>query len=190
MTLNSPPKPSPPVSLDVTFTSAVSQFAAQMEPAMEDEGKEQEQDVELPLEQEDIVLQMEQVQLKSDPENMISSEHEDALEDSPGSPITFRRIPQVSVLHALSTKYALRLKLWDTDVSLVNSLRRVMMVEVPTVAIDLVDIEVNTSVLTDEFIAHRLGLIPLYSRGAMAMRIPAECPCDSRSVSLYNITFL
>ncbi|MBA0872737.1 hypothetical protein Goshw_019584 [Gossypium schwendimanii] len=90
---------------------------------------------------------------------------------------SYQRFPRVKI-RELKDDYA-KFELHDTDASMANALRRVMIAEVPTIAIDLVEIEVNSSVLNDEFIAHRLGLIPLTSQRAMSMRFSRDCDaCD------------
>lgn len=47
------------------------------------------------------------------------------------------------------------------DPPLANALRRILISEIPTIAIDVVNLYQNTSVIPDEVLCHRLGLIPI-----------------------------
>ncbi|MGC8582307.1 MAG: DNA-directed RNA polymerase subunit D [Thermoproteus sp.] len=80
----------------------------------------------------------------------------------------------------------LHLKLYIEGVkpSLINSIRRIIISEVPVFAIDQVLIVNNTSSMYDEMLAHRLGLIPLTTPLDLFPKIeecetgmvdPAEC---------------
>ncbi|KAL0348338.1 UNVERIFIED_CONTAM: DNA-directed RNA polymerases II, IV and V subunit [Sesamum angustifolium] len=90
---------------------------------------------------------------------------------------SYQRFPKIKIRTVRDD--FMKFELRDTEASIANALRRVMIAEVPTIAIDLVEIEVNSSVLNDEFIAHRLGLIPLTSERAMSMRFSRDCDaCD------------
>ena len=44
---------------------------------------------------------------------------------------------------------------------LANALRRILIAEIPTIAIEKVEMWQNTSIIPDENLAHRMGLIPL-----------------------------
>ena len=63
------------------------------------------------------------------------------------------------------TDTELDIVLQNCDTVFANALRRIMIAEVSTVAIELVQFEENTTVLPEEFIAHRLGLVPLIVSG-------------------------
>lgn len=71
------------------------------------------------------------------------------------------------------------LKIEDTDVYFVNSLRRVMLAELPKLAIDDVIIYDNTSALFDELIGHRLGLIPIPTDLSI-LSFRSECKCEGK----------
>ncbi|KAJ2158746.1 DNA-directed RNA polymerase core subunit rpc40 [Coemansia sp. RSA 552] len=47
------------------------------------------------------------------------------------------------------------------DASIANALRRILIAEIPTMAIEMVYMTNNTGVVQDEVLAHRLGLIPI-----------------------------
>ncbi|MCD6538032.1 DNA-directed RNA polymerase subunit D [Candidatus Bathyarchaeota archaeon] len=62
--------------------------------------------------------------------------------------------------------------------SLANTLRRIILSEVPCMAIDDVMIIENDSILHNEILALRLGLIPLKT-DLDSYRLPEECECGS-----------
>jgi len=64
------------------------------------------------------------------------------------------------------------------DVPFVNALRRIMLAEVPSMAIGEVVIIENSSMLQDEILAHRLGFIPLKT-DLDSYNLPEECTCKS-----------
>ncbi|KAG6916072.1 hypothetical protein DXG01_008546 [Tephrocybe rancida] len=69
------------------------------------------------------------------------------------------------------------------DASIANALRRILMAEVPTVAIEHVYVWDNTSVIQDEVLAHRIGLVPLNIDPAlMYMRSPDDGPMDRNTI--------
>jgi len=70
-----------------------------------------------------------------------------------------QRVPKIEIISILPQE--IKFTLSNTDVSIANALRRIMIAEVPTLAIDLVEFTENSTVLNDEYIAHRLGLIPI-----------------------------
>jgi len=60
----------------------------------------------------------------------------------------------------------------------VNALRRIILTEVPTMAIDEIVILENSSILNDEILAHRMGFIPLKT-DLDSYNLPEECTCES-----------
>lgn len=60
-----------------------------------------------------------------------------------------------------------------------NTIRRIALTEVPTMAIEDVEFRKNSSVLYDEMIAHRLGLIPIKT-DLKSYNLPEECKCKGK----------
>ena len=66
------------------------------------------------------------------------------------------------------TENTMRFQLQGVDESVANSLRRAMIAEVPTLAIENVEVEDNSTMVHDEYLAHRMGLIPIKYSGMSA----------------------
>lgn len=89
--------------------------------------------------------------------------------------------PTIEILEL--TKDQIKFVLLNADLSIANALRRIMLSEIPTMAIEFVNVKINTSCLHDEHLALRLGLIPLYSSNVDNFNYPHECSCTNNQDS-------
>lgn len=76
-------------------------------------------------------------------------------------------------------KEKLTLLVRDTDAFYINTIRRIVMAEVPTLAIDEVEFSKNDSALYDEIVAHRLGLLVLKT-DLKSYTLKEKCRCKGK----------
>ena len=74
----------------------------------------------------------------------------------------------------------------DTHNTIVNSVRRIILDEVPTFAIEDVEVVKNESPLYSETIAHRLGLVPLKT-DLKSYNFKDSCPCGGVGCALCEV---
>lgn len=73
----------------------------------------------------------------------------------------FKKNFKIEIKSISDDKMTMEFDMSGIDASIANAYRRILLAEIPTMAIEKVYIANNTSVIQDEVLAHRLGLIPL-----------------------------
>jgi DNA-directed RNA polymerase subunit D len=85
------------------------------------------------------------------------------------------------------TDHKLVLVIKGISIEMINALRRIILTEIPVMAIDEVIILKNDSPLYDEIISHRLGLIPLKT-DLDVYKLPRECECGGFGCPLCQVS--
>ncbi|MFW9825207.1 MAG: DNA-directed RNA polymerase subunit D, partial [Candidatus Thorarchaeota archaeon] len=75
----------------------------------------------------------------------------------------------------------------DVSIEMVNAIRRIILSEIPVMAIDEVIVLKNDSPLYDEIIAHRLGMIPL-TTDLDTYKLPQDCDCGGYGCPLCQVS--
>jgi len=101
-------------------------------------------------------------------------------------------------LERLPDKFEMEIKKWDKEngilefdmiglhPSIANALRRIIIAEATAMAIEKVGILSNTSLLQDEFLSHRLGLIPIRADSTLFNLREDYDPADVRNLWVFG----
>ena len=71
------------------------------------------------------------------------------------------RVDVISSTSSAEGGSSIQFEMVGVDAAVANALRRILISEVPTVAIETVYLHNNTSIIQDEVLSHRLGLVPI-----------------------------
>jgi DNA-directed RNA polymerase subunit D len=94
--------------------------------------------------------------------------------------------PEIEILDEKEFKIKFILK--NASPALANSFRRAMKAEVPALAVDYVDIYLNSSYFYDEVIAHRLAMLPIKT-DLSRFNTQSECTCGGEGCPNCQISF-
>ncbi len=75
----------------------------------------------------------------------------------------------------------------ETNPVFLNTIRRAIITETPTMAIEICKIKKNSSALYDEVLAHRLGLIPLKT-DLKSYKLSKKCKCERKGCALCQLS--
>jgi DNA-directed RNA polymerase subunit D len=78
-------------------------------------------------------------------------------------------------------------KLTGSNPAFANAIRRIIMRDIPIMAIDEVEFKANDSAIHDEMLAHRLALIPLRTPDGYVL--PERCKCEDKRCSRCSVIF-
>jgi DNA-directed RNA polymerase subunit D len=84
-------------------------------------------------------------------------------------------------------KLNLTFELSESNETFANTLRRIMISQVPTMAIDEINFFANNSALYDEVLAHRIGLIPLIT-DLKIYNLKENCKCKEKGCPVCQTT--
>ena len=72
--------------------------------------------------------------------------------------------------------------------AIANTIRRLVLDEVPVLAVEEINLTKNNSALYDETIAHRIGLVPL-TTDLETYNLPAKCKCKGEGCAKCRVNF-
>lgn len=85
-------------------------------------------------------------------------------------------------------EFNIKFILYDAPIAFANSFRRAMKSLVPVMAVDYIDVYLNSSYLFDEILAHRIGLIPIKT-DLSRFNMQNECVCGGEGCPSCQVSF-